>query len=184
MLRFLVLSLLLAGCSVPRLMVLNDPLDAEQHNDLGVAYQSRGDYELAQREFTRAADLEKEWALPLVNRGNVQAALGEWQKAAADYRRALKRDPAEAAAMNNLAWTLLQLGEQREGERWARQAVSLRPGEAAYWDTLAEAYLAGGDREAAQQAAGEGLRLAPPLPLRMQLEEKRNLPALPENHTR
>ena len=52
-------ALLLGGCALPRVIVLNDPLDAAGHNDLGVAYEQRGEFDLAVREYDRAAELER-----------------------------------------------------------------------------------------------------------------------------
>ena len=82
--RFLTLMIsatLLCACSLPRVIVLNDPLDARNHNNLGVSYQQRGEFDLAGREYDRAAELDPAWGRPLINRGNVHAASGAWREA-------------------------------------------------------------------------------------------------------
>jgi len=163
---------LLAGCSMPRVVVLNDPLDARQHNDLGASYQARGEDDLALREYDRAAELDSEWALPLVNRGNVFAGRESWGEAADSYRRALRRDPRNAEALNNLAWVLLQEGEIDEALKKASRAVEIDPGQPTFLDTLADIYLARGEVVAARQALRRALALDPGPDLRKTLEDK------------
>lgn len=169
----LLLIFLLGGCALPRLVILNDPLDARQHNDLGVAYQQKGEADLAVREYERAAELDSAWARPLINRGNVQAGRGQWRAAEKSYRQALRREPGNAEAMNNLAWVLLQLREAEEARAWARKAVAAAPAEVTYFDTLAEIELARGDVVAAREAVERGLQLAPEGEVLQSLEEKR-----------
>lgn len=135
---FFVLSiLLLAGCSMPRVIVLHDPLDARQHNDLGVIYQADREFDLALREYQRAAELDDRWARPLINGGNTLVALEQWSQAAELYRNALDRQPEQAEAMNNLAWVLLQQGDLAQARHWAEKAVAASPHNTAYIDTLA-----------------------------------------------
>lgn len=174
----LVLSLT-AGCSLPRLVILNDPLGAEQHNDLGVAYEARGDYELAVREYQRAAELNEDWPLPLFNLGNVHARNGRWQAAAAAYRQALGRNPGMADAENNLAWVLFEAGETRAALRHAERAVALQPASPWYRDTLAAALVAAGRTHEADHQARQGLTMSPPAELRLSLEGKLLNPAQP-----
>jgi len=177
--RPVLLSLLamfcLFGCSLPRVIVLNDPLDARQHNDLGVSYQQRGESDLAVREYDRAAKLEPQWARPLINRGNVQAERGEWRQAQKSYRQALRREPGNAEAMNNLAWVLLRAEETVRALDWAEKAVAANPHEPAFLDTLAEIRIARNDHAGARQAIADALALDPPAELRHSLEQKRAL---------
>jgi Tfp pilus assembly protein PilF len=134
---FLVLSiLLLAGCSMPRVIVLHDPLDARQHNDLGVVYQADEEFDLALREYQRAAELDEHWARPLINGGNTLVDQNRWPEAAEMYQAALERQPDHAEAMNNLAWVLLRQGKVAQARIWADRAVVASPQTAAFLDTL------------------------------------------------
>lgn len=130
------LTLLLVGCSLPRIIVLHDPLDAQEHNDLGASYQANREFDLALREYRRAAELDGDWARPLINGGNTLAAMEQWSQAAELYQSALQRQPEQAEAMNNLAWVLLQQGDLVEARRWAEKAVENNPHSAAFLDTL------------------------------------------------
>lgn len=172
-LPFFCALLFLSGCGLPRVIVLHDPLDAREHNDLGVAYQYRQEFDLAAREYARAAELDRDWSLPLVNLGNVLAAQGDWPGAAARYRQALEREPQDAGAMNNLAWVLLRAKEIDAALSWAGRALALSPDEPAILDTLAEARLARGERQEAVRLLDQALSLAPESALRQALEAKR-----------
>ncbi|NIQ98134.1 MAG: tetratricopeptide repeat protein [Desulfuromonadales bacterium] len=165
-------AVLMAGCSMPKLVVLNDPLDARQHNDLGVSYEKRGEYDLAEREYKRAAKLDDEWAKPVINLGNAYAAQEEWQKAQKAYRKALEREPGNTLAMNNLAWALIQTDDDAEAISWGEKAVADDPDNPYFWDTLAEAYAGAGRPDKAREAVEHGLSLAPPPALESALKEK------------
>jgi tetratricopeptide (TPR) repeat protein len=132
------LALFLAGCSLPRVIVLNDPLEAHEHNDLGVAYEASGEADLALREYRKAAELDEQWDRPLFNLGNVLAEQQSWEEAAENYRAALDRNPENGEAMNNLAWVLLQQGDPEQARLWAGRAVEAEPDNPAFRDTLVE----------------------------------------------
>ena len=96
----------LSGCA--HLVLLHDPLTAEEHNDLGVAYESGGQPELAAKEYRHSLRLAPHRSRTRVNLGNAQAAGGHWRAAEASYRRALRDSAGDADAMNNLAIALLR----------------------------------------------------------------------------
>lgn len=166
---------LLSGCSLPRIIVLDDPLDARKHNDLGVSYQQRGESDLAIREYNRAAKLAGEWARPLLNRGNALAARGDWWQAVKSYRLALAREPGNAEAMNNLAWALLQVDETETALEWAEKAVARAPNDATMLDTLAAIRIARQEYPESRRIVDRALLLNPDPQLRHALEEKRAL---------
>ncbi len=163
----------LSGCSLPRVVVLNDPLDAGQHNDLGVAYEKRGEPDLAEREYRRAARLDREWDTPWYNMGNLYAGDGKWLQAEVFYREALERNPLSAEAMNNLAWAMLQAGRTDAALSRAQQAASLLPDSPVVLDTLAEVHLAREETTWAQAIVARALELNPENGVREKLEAKR-----------
>jgi tetratricopeptide (TPR) repeat protein len=131
------LVLLVVGCA-PASGRPSDPLSAEEHNDLGVAYYARGQYTLAAREFGRAIAQRPGWARALANLGDARLALGERDTAIAAYERALGAAPDDPRVANNLAWALLQdPARWREAEPVIRRALALGPEPAGYYlDTL------------------------------------------------
>lgn len=124
----------LAGCA--HLVVLHDPLTASEHNDLGVAYESSGQSDLAAREYNKALRLDPHQAQARVNLGNIEASAGRWGRAEKCYRRALIDSSTDYDAMNNLAVALLRQGRRLDEAR-----------------ALAErAVAAGGERESVYRA--------------------------------
>jgi tetratricopeptide (TPR) repeat protein len=146
------LGLALAGCvgtGPPP-----DPLTADAHNDLGVAYFERGEIRRAAREFERAIALRPHWARAMVNLGDARLALGEVETAISAYQRAVTIAPDEPGAANNLAWALL-----RDPVRWPeaeaiiRGALARRPEPRGYYlDTLGVLLLRKGDSRGALDA--------------------------------
>jgi tetratricopeptide (TPR) repeat protein len=109
----LLLFLLLAGgCSrIPRIIVLSDPLTAAEHVDLGVAYERKGELDLAQREYERALRKDGKFYRARVNLGNIFLAKKEYGKAREEYLLALELRPGDAEATNNLSWAAIFSGE-------------------------------------------------------------------------
>jgi len=109
----LLLSLLLAGgCSrLPKVIVLSDPLTASEHVDLGVAYERKGELDLAQREYERALRKDGKFYRARVNLGNIFLAKKEYGKAREEYLLALELRPGDAEATNNLSWAAILSGE-------------------------------------------------------------------------
>ena len=117
-LRFLpvlLLAVLLAGCGrVPRIIVLEDPLSADEHVTLGVAYERKGELGPAAREYERALKKDGKSFRARVNLGNVRLAEKMYGDARAEYLKALALRPADAEATNNLAWAAILSGNGRE----------------------------------------------------------------------
>jgi Flp pilus assembly protein TadD len=128
----------LAGCS--HFVVLHDPLSASEHNDLGVAYESTGQLDLAASEYRHALRLDSHLARARVNLGNIEAARGHWPRAEQSYRRALADSSTNLDAMNNLAIALLRQ-DRRLDEARALAERALASGserDSIYRATLAE----------------------------------------------
>jgi Flp pilus assembly protein TadD len=111
----LALSVLaLTACSTPRIIVLNDPLTAGEHNDLGAAYEHSGMLDQAKKEYLKALDREDTWAVPYFNLGNVAYRQRDLKNAETYYRKALTLDNENPDIMNNLANLLHDMGRNEE----------------------------------------------------------------------
>lgn len=108
--------LAVAGCSrLPRIVVLEDPLTAGEHLDLGVAYERKGELDLAAREYKRALRKDDGLVQARVNLGNVRLAQKNYGEARREYLRALDARPGDLDAENNLAWAAVLSGERIDG---------------------------------------------------------------------
>lgn len=86
------------------------PNDAGLHNDLGCLIARDGFWRDALREFSTAADLDRNDSRPLFNAGIVHAWKSEWSGARGSFQKAVKRGPG-----NWPAWWMLGFCEERLG---------------------------------------------------------------------
>lgn len=135
--RFLSVSvcfLLFASCSMPRIIVLDDPLSPEEHINLGVAYQKNGEIDHAATEFKTASKKLPDAYLYL---GNLYFENKDLKKAEKYYRKAISEKPDLGDAYNNLAWLYYTQKENlKEAQSLAEKAIKLNPESQAYQDTL------------------------------------------------
>lgn len=114
----------LVGCGrIPRIIVLSDPLSAKEHLELGVAYERKGELELAAREYERALRKDHELVQARINLGNVRVAKREYREAQEEYREALALQPGHPEAANNLAWAAILSGTGLEGAAARMEAI-------------------------------------------------------------
>ena len=138
-LPLLLLLQLAGGCSrIPRIIVLEDPLTAAEHVELGVAYERKGELDLAQREYERALLKDKKFFRARFNLGNIFLAKKEYGKARKEYLRALELQPGDAEATNNLSWAAIFSGEGIDDALARMESVVTGPGgrRATLLDTL------------------------------------------------
>lgn len=142
--------LLLGSCSyISANLFYEDPLTAIEHNNLGVAYEREGKYDLAKREYQMAIEKKKDFTVSIINLGNVYFATGELDKAEKQYTRALETDPDNIDAANNLGNVYLR---KRDDPETAIEILSKRMESAEempgyYLDTLGRLYIESGNRE-------------------------------------
>lgn len=163
--------LLCLGCGkLPEIVVLHDPLTAEEHNNLGVSYEARGEYSLAEREYKEALKIRKDLFCAQFNLGNLYLKMGRENEAEDAYKKAIALDPAQPDPYNNLASLYLQSGRNLgEAQKLAEKAVSLSgptprrifERRYRYLDTLGMAYLGQGEVDKALRCLEEALDIAP-----------------------
>jgi len=129
------LTILSWGCSFPKIIILKDPLTPEEHLNLGVAYERRGEFDQAIREYQSAA---KKLPIAFLYLGNAYFLKNDWDQAEICFKKAIEKDGKNAAAHNNLAWLYYQRGKNLEqAEALAQKALELDPSKSSiYRDTL------------------------------------------------
>jgi Tfp pilus assembly protein PilF len=124
----------LTACSTPRIVILNDPLTAREHVDLGLAYEHKGLLDLAKKEYLKAVDIQDTWEVPYFNLGNVAYSQKDLKNAETYYRKALNLDQQNPDIMNNLANLLHDMGRNEEAMVLIDKALAIHH-KAQYIDT-------------------------------------------------
>ena len=76
------LTLFLFSCSpIPKIIVLHDPLTADEHLSLGLSYESNGEFDIAIKEYKKALKKDKKDHRPLYYLGNAYYQKREYEKA-------------------------------------------------------------------------------------------------------
>lgn len=134
---FLIAFSLLTSCSLPRIIILDDPLSPEEHINLGVAYERKGEIDNALKEYRLAS---KKLPLAYLYMGNICFQKNDFDEAESAYRKAIKKDSQNADAHNNLAWLYYTKKENlNEAEELALKAIEINPSKKEiYQDTLAK----------------------------------------------
>lgn len=126
---------LLTSCAFPKIVILDDPLSPEEHINLGVAYEKKGEVDNALKEYKLAS---KKLALAYLYIGNIYFQKNDFDEAESAYRKAIKKDSQNADAHNNLAWLYYSKKENLdEAKELVLKAIELNPSKKEiYQDTL------------------------------------------------
>ncbi len=131
----IVILLFALGCDFPRIILVDDPLTPEEHINLGVAYEGKGKFDYALKEYERASE---NIPLAYLYIGNIYFYKKDFENAEKYYKTAIKENPDNADAYNNLAWLYYTKGVNIEkAEKLALKALELNPSRKhTYTDTL------------------------------------------------
>jgi regulator of sirC expression with transglutaminase-like and TPR domain len=101
---------------------------AQVHNNLGVIYSERKDYEKAAAEYERALDLDARLPATLYNWANDLLRQGEYRQAVRRFSKALRLYPTDVWALNNRGLAYGKLGRREKARRDFEDALRLDPG--------------------------------------------------------
>ena len=136
----LILIISHGGCAMPKIpqvIVIDDPLTAEQHNDLGVAYEEKGDFALAGKEYEKAIKKNRDWVIPYLNLGHLYYRQDKLDQAERALRDGLRVKGDHPDLLNNLAWVLMEKGQLQEAKTLIDKAIAIEDKEE-YQDTRRE----------------------------------------------
>lgn len=149
------------GCgSLPRIVIVKDPLSAKEHADLSAIYEEKGEYDLAVKEGEEALKQEPKNLKALISLGNSHLQKKEYKEAERYYKKALKIDPKNGDLLNNIAILYLSMERLEEAERLAKEAISTNSSHLGYYyDTLGNVYEKMGKTEEAGKALDKAREL-------------------------
>ena len=136
----MLLILVLAACTMPKMpkiIVIDDPLTAQQHNDLGVAYEEKGDFALAGKEYEKAIKKNRDWVIPYLNLGHLYYRQDKLDQAERALREGLRVKGDHPDLLNNLAWVLMEKGHLENARTLIDKAIAIEDKEE-YQDTRQE----------------------------------------------
>lgn len=121
----LLAALLTAGCGMPKIVLIDDPLSPQEHLDLGRAYEQQGKLELAEKEYNLAA---RQNPLGHLYLGNLYFSQNDMDRAEKAYKKAIDGMPENFEAYNNLAWLYYTKRTRLDrAEELAQKALDLAP---------------------------------------------------------
>lgn len=103
------------------------PGNPKSHNGRGQAYERLGKFKESISDYSRAIELDAEYAWAYGNRARSYRRLEDWESALADIERAVVLDPSIPQFWYNLATTLLHFQELNKCLEAFNQALVLRP---------------------------------------------------------
>ena len=157
----LFLIMALSSCApIPKVIVLHDPLSADEHITLGLGYELNGEYDYAVQEYKKALKGSDRDYRPLFYLGNVYYKKKEYGKAQKYYNKALRIAPDNGDIRNNLAWVYMDM-ERYEDAMSEIEKASASNKSPYYLDTLAHIYDRMGKYEDAIEVLKEAIDITP-----------------------
>ena len=119
------LVILLTACTMPKIVIFDDPLTAQQHNDLGVVYEEKGDLSLAAKEYEKAIKKNRDWVIPYLNLGHLYYRQGKLDQSERTLREGIRIKGDHPDLLNNLAWVMMEKGELKNALYLVDKAIYL-----------------------------------------------------------
>ena len=96
-------------------------------NNQGLVYNNKGEYPKAIAAYTKAIELDPNFAVAYSNRGWTFIELGQYEQSVTDCTKAIELDPNLAIAYNNRSWAYIELRQYEQAITDYEKAVELDP---------------------------------------------------------
>ena len=140
-----------------------NPVDAQAHGNLGLAYQRMGNLVLAERHFRKSTEIDANKPTIWNSLGNVLREKGQASDAIKVYESTLKVEGNYAECWTNLSQALVDLGEFDRAFQAVSRALQIDPTLPEAHNQLAEAYRKTFKFDLAISAYKKSLELDPTL---------------------
>lgn len=137
------------------------PLDPKTHNNLGDYYSRHGDLRSAAASFSRAIELNPNYAHAIHNLANTYQEMNRPDLAVPLYQQALKINPTLWQSYQNMAGAFYSLNKFDEAEKMMQKAIRMNPNEPRLYAGLGTLYLAEQKKDLARAAFEKALSLDP-----------------------
>ncbi|MGJ3250369.1 MAG: tetratricopeptide repeat protein [Elainellaceae cyanobacterium] len=134
---------------------------AETYLNRGIAYYEMGNWQVAQRDLSRAIDLQPDLADAHYYRGNIRFNLGDRQGALEDYTQAIQNDPSNVPAYINRGSVRAESGDERGAIEDYDQAIQHDPSRAAAYLNRCLSRSNLGDHQGAITDCNQAISLQP-----------------------
>ena len=127
-----------SGCTLPKIIVLNDPLSTEEHIKLGRIYEAEGKSDLAMQQYEAAVKQDPKSVTAYLLIGDLSYRTGKYDAAESTYEKAIKLQPGNGDIYNNLCWVYLKKNRKIDkAEDLIKKAMAATPEHKGYYlDTM------------------------------------------------
>lgn len=141
--------------------VAKAPNSARAHDNLGLAYIERKEYEMALAEFKKTLELNPRYYLAYYNAGVVYQLKGELDLARYSYEECIRLNPRYFRAYYNLGIVYRKFGETGKAVSMYEKAISIDPRHPFVYNNLGVAFMAMEDMERAEEAFKKAIEVDP-----------------------
>ena len=131
----------------------------DAHNNLGVIYLNRGDYDQALKYFKNAVDIDPGYKVGYMNQGVVYERKGQYHDAVEMYKAVLEKYPKYSLGLRNLGIGYRQLKEYDKALDAFEKAIKVDKKDFKAWSEKAYIYLLKGEYNTAIKYYKDSLKL-------------------------
>ena len=135
--------------------VATSPSHAFNYNNLGAVYYLEGKYDLAEKEFRKALEINTQEKLAHNNLGLIYAGRGDFENAIKEYEAELKINPVYGNALYNTGLAYWNMGKKDDAiEKW-KETIRTNPDYFDAYKVLITIYQENGQKDLANRLLSE-----------------------------